>query len=58
AQLFYLRSRGIPEAEARDLLVQAFADEIVAALPEPTLAQQVRDALRLRLSSTGEEALH
>lgn len=58
AQLFYLRSRGIPEAEARDLLVQAFADEIVAALPEPTLAQQVRDALRLRLSSTGEEAVH
>jgi Fe-S cluster assembly protein SufD len=27
AQLFYLRSRGIPEAEARSLLIRAFLDE-------------------------------
>ncbi|MDP1574890.1 MAG: SufD family Fe-S cluster assembly protein [Coxiellaceae bacterium] len=28
--LFYLQSRGIPESEARALLIQAFADEIYA----------------------------
>lgn len=33
AALFYLRSRGIAEADARALLVYAFAQEIVSAIP-------------------------
>jgi Fe-S cluster assembly protein SufD len=32
--LFYLRSRGIGLAEARQLMIRAFANEIVEALPE------------------------
>ena len=31
--LFYLQSRGIPESEARALLIEAFADEILSELP-------------------------
>jgi Fe-S cluster assembly protein SufD len=39
--LFYLRSRGIPEAEARSLLVQAFLAEAVEAVAN----ERVREAL-------------
>ncbi|MBP6012146.1 MAG: Fe-S cluster assembly protein SufD [Alphaproteobacteria bacterium] len=34
-QLFYLRSRGIPETEARNLLVAAFLGEVTDRLPDP-----------------------
>ncbi len=34
-QLFYLRARGIPENEARNLLVAAFLAEVTDRLPEP-----------------------
>jgi Fe-S cluster assembly protein SufD len=35
--LFYLRSRGIPEPEARRLLVAAFVDELLGDVEVPTL---------------------
>ena len=34
-ELFYLRSRGIPEAEARRLQMQAFLAPVLSRLPEP-----------------------
>lgn len=34
-QLFYLRARGIPEAEARSMLVAAFLGEVTERLPDP-----------------------
>jgi Fe-S cluster assembly protein SufD len=34
-QLFYLRARGIPEADARNMLVAAFLGEITERLPDP-----------------------
>lgn len=37
--LFYLRSRGIGEAQARRLLTQAFAHEVVSRLPWPTVRE-------------------
>jgi Fe-S cluster assembly protein SufD len=37
--LFYLRSRGIGEQEARRLLTQAFAADVVARLPWPALRE-------------------
>jgi Fe-S cluster assembly protein SufD len=40
--LFYLRSRGIGEPEARRLLMQGFALEITGALPRPELCEGVR----------------
>src|SRR5699024_12143146 len=48
-QLFYLRSRGIPEVEARKLVVRGFFQEIIAAIP----VEQVRE----RLTATVEEEL-
>lgn len=42
--LFYLRARGIDEAAARALLVRGFAAEVLAALPEPALADALGDA--------------
>ncbi|SEQ07621.1 Fe-S cluster assembly protein SufD [Solimonas aquatica] len=42
--VFYLRSRGVPEAQARALLTYSFADAVLAQLPIA--------ALRLRLAQT------
>jgi Fe-S cluster assembly protein SufD len=36
-QLFYLRSRGIPDAEARSILVHAFLTEALDAVANPTV---------------------
>ncbi len=47
--LFYLRARGIGEDEARDLLVYAFASEVVDRLKVPPVAELVRRALFQRL---------
>ena len=42
--LFYLRARAIDEAAARALLVRGFAAEVLAALPEPALADALGEA--------------
>lgn len=48
--LFYLRSRGLSESEARRLLVRAFVDEVVDKISDKTFAekvgQQTQDWLR------------
>ncbi len=41
-QIFYLRSRGIPRAEAEALLLEAFAAELVDAIGEPALVARLR----------------
>ncbi len=38
AALFYLRSRGIPEALARNMLVQSFLAEVLEEIKDPTIA--------------------
>ena len=43
--LFYLRSRGIGEQEARNLLVHAFASEIVDRMKIEPVREQIRRAL-------------
>lgn len=45
--IFYLRSRGIPEPQARQLLVSAFLDEALALVPH----EMARDALKLLTAS-------
>lgn len=40
-QLFYLKSRGIPEAQARNLLTYAFGAEIVDRIPVKSLVTQL-----------------
>ena len=49
--LFYLRTRGVDEATARALLVRGFAAEVLAALPEPALAEALADAFAERLGA-------
>jgi Fe-S cluster assembly protein SufD len=52
---FYLRSRGLSQEVARDMLTRGFAQEILRALPSPALADALDDVLgeRLRLAHAG-----
>lgn len=47
--LFYLRSRGLPHAEARALLTAAFCRAVFASLPNETLRDHFSDALLAHL---------
>jgi Fe-S cluster assembly protein SufD len=48
--LFYLRSRGVSEQGARNLLTYAFAAEIIDRIPVPSLVMQLRESV---LAQTG-----
>lgn len=43
APLFYLRSRGLSEAQARMLLVQAFVDEVVDKVSDSALHDEIKE---------------
>lgn len=43
--LFYLRSRGMPKADAQDLLVLAFLAEAIDEIEDPLIADDIRDRL-------------
>src|SRR5690606_28842420 len=47
--LFYLQARGIPEDEARRLVVLGFLLEVVQQIPEPTLQEHLVQALEAEL---------
>jgi Fe-S cluster assembly protein SufD len=49
-QLFYLRSRGFPEKEARNLLLYAFAAECLDRMKEPAAREFAEALIRQRLS--------
>ncbi len=49
AALFYLRSRGIGEAEARSLLIWAFASEMVGLVGAPSLRARAKNLVAARL---------
>ena len=51
--LFYLRSRGIPEDQARGILVAAFLDEIMDEIAD----DGVREAFRQRVAARLEQSL-
>lgn len=53
-ELFYLRSRGLPMAEARQLLCQAFLVEGIDGIGHVSLAGMLSDALKARLPDRGE----
>ncbi|HWJ08700.1 MAG TPA: SufD family Fe-S cluster assembly protein, partial [Nocardioides sp.] len=40
-QLFYLRSRGISEVEARKLVVRGFFDDLIRRVTVPELAEKL-----------------
>jgi len=60
--LFYIRSRGISEDEARHLLMYAFANEIVSKISVPILKDRIIDLvdkrLRGELSRCNECVMH
>jgi Fe-S cluster assembly protein SufD len=47
-QIFYLRSRGLPEAQARNLLTYAFGAEVIARIPVPTLVARLEEFVLAR----------
>ncbi|QRN95690.1 Fe-S cluster assembly protein SufD [Archangium violaceum] len=53
--LFYLRSRGIPRADAEWLLTHAFATEVVSAVPLASLREQVELLLARKLPGSSKE---
>jgi Fe-S cluster assembly protein SufD len=54
--LFYLRSRGIPEAEARELLVRAFLEEAIAGIGRDDVREAVRNFVEHALPTALEVA--
>ncbi|KAB5606850.1 Fe-S cluster assembly protein SufD [Bifidobacterium jacchi] len=54
-ELFYLQSRGIPETEARKLVVRGFFGELVEEIGVPAIATHLMDVIDRRLAR-GENA--
>ncbi|MFI9641548.1 Fe-S cluster assembly protein SufD [Micromonospora sp. NPDC051925] len=50
-QLFYLMARGIPEGEARRLVVRGFFAEVINKIPVESLRERLSDAIEARLTS-------
>lgn len=48
--LWYLQARGIPEAEARRLVVRGFLNEVIQQIRVPDLQEQLTDALEEELA--------
>jgi Fe-S cluster assembly protein SufD len=55
-QLFYLRSRGIPEQEARQMLIDAFLDEAIALVEDTTAQTFCRAVMAAWFAGKGESA--
>ena len=51
-QLFYLRSRGIDEVEARRLVVHGFFHDIIRRIGVPEVERQLLDAIEAELAAT------
>ncbi|MCW6009984.1 Fe-S cluster assembly protein SufD [Micromonospora sp. CPCC 205371] len=52
-QLFYLMARGIPEGEARKLVVRGFFAELINKIPVEELRDRLGDAIESRLQKVG-----
>jgi Fe-S cluster assembly protein SufD len=52
-QLFYLMARGIPESEARKLVVRGFFAELVNKIPVEELRDRLGEAIEARLALAG-----
>ncbi|KAK27325.1 hypothetical protein AZ55_08680 [Mycobacterium tuberculosis CWCFVRF MDRTB 670] len=50
--MFYLRSRGIPEAQARRLVVRGFFGEIIAKIAVPEVRERLTAAIEHELEIT------
>ncbi|HEY5856157.1 MAG TPA: Fe-S cluster assembly protein SufD [Aldersonia sp.] len=52
-QLFYLRARGIPEQEARRLVVRGFFRELINRIAIPDLRDRLEDKIEAELAAIG-----
>jgi Fe-S cluster assembly protein SufD len=52
-QLFYLMSRGIPEIEARRLVVRGFFADVINAIGVPAVAERLAAAVEAELAAVG-----
>jgi Fe-S cluster assembly protein SufD len=52
--LFYLRTRGIRTTDARDLLIYAFARDIIERIGIPSVGEYLEEALFERLANSGK----
>lgn len=57
-QLFYLRARGLPEAEARRILIRGFYDEVADRLPFAFLRDRVHATIDDKLGVGDTGAVH
>lgn len=57
-QLFYLLARGIPEDQARRLIVRGFFGEIIAQIAVPAVRDRLTDAIEHELALTEKETNH
>jgi Fe-S cluster assembly protein SufD len=55
-QLFYLRSRGVPEEQARRLVVRGFFNEIIAKIAVPEIRERLTTAIEHELAITESKA--
>ncbi|MEE6179533.1 Fe-S cluster assembly protein SufD [Mycobacterium sp. 050134] len=55
-QLFYLRSRGIPEDQARRLVVRGFFGEIISKIAMPDIRERLTAAIENELAKTESRA--
>jgi Fe-S cluster assembly protein SufD len=53
-QLFYLQARGIPEADARRLVVRGFFADIIAKIGLPEVVDSLMEAIETELAATGQ----
>lgn len=49
-QVFYLMSRGIPEAEARRLIIRGFFSEVISRIPIESLREELEDRVAAELA--------
>jgi Fe-S cluster assembly protein SufD len=54
-QLFYLRSRGVPEPAARELLTAAFAAAVLDRIEPPALRERIAAQVTTRLRAVTAE---
>ena len=52
--MFYLKARGIPEAEARRLVVRGFFADIINKIGVPEVVDPLMEAIEAELAATQE----
>ena len=50
-QIFYLRSRGLTESDSRNLLIDAFAGEIIDRIPNKSLQERVNQLIKQKINN-------